>query len=258
MESTAWSPPWDRVSGSSPLVATALHTGSDVRPGLERFLAADEAARRAARDPFAARWAGALVNRVIVRRSRYEIDLDQTRDRAIPVDLEEPAGRPIWRDPPPRAYYEETLALYDRFYDDVAGLLRVVLSRFGSVTLLDLRCRKVEETRGARVWLSTPTPGERHCEAAISTLAHALRDALGPLAPVARPRVRQDGAFLPWVAHRFEPHLHVVSVHLDAPTAPGLEPSPMLGRAVELALRSSVPRLDTGPRERLLRGVAGR
>lgn len=65
------------------LVATAIHAGHDIRPEVSSLLTLDEAARLREEDPFTDRIAACADSRVLVFRSRFEVDLNRGRDDAV-------------------------------------------------------------------------------------------------------------------------------------------------------------------------------
>ena len=70
--------PWD-----GQFVATAIHNGHDVRPDLAAELALPEPDRLREEDPFTDRIGALIPSRVVVNRSRFEVDLNRARDEAI-------------------------------------------------------------------------------------------------------------------------------------------------------------------------------
>ncbi len=67
--------------GSSQLVATAIHAGHDLRPEVAAALALDESTRLREEDPFTDALISPVGARVVVNRSRFEVDLNRARVR---------------------------------------------------------------------------------------------------------------------------------------------------------------------------------
>lgn len=76
-------PPFEIGWSALPLVTVALHAGHDVRPEVAARLAVDDAARRREEDPGTERAVEAGGMAVVVHRSRFEVDLNRPRDRAV-------------------------------------------------------------------------------------------------------------------------------------------------------------------------------
>lgn len=129
---------WTLERGEGPLVAVALHDGHDVRPEVAEALALDEAERLREEDPYTGRWTTIAPTRLVVHRSRFEVDLNRPRHEAVYSG--EAWGRPVWKggDGPPSTVAARSLAQYDAFYRDVEALFREIVDRHGHVVVLDL------------------------------------------------------------------------------------------------------------------------
>jgi N-formylglutamate deformylase len=105
------------------LFVTAIHAGHDLRASIERLIALDEPTRLREEDPYTdvlARIGGVPV---VVHRSRFEVDLNRPRDRAVYRTPEEAWGLRVWRDELPRAEVDASLQQYDAFYAEMARRL---------------------------------------------------------------------------------------------------------------------------------------
>ena len=76
--------------------------------------------------------------RIQVPASRFELDLNRPRDRAVYARPEDCWGLEVWRQPLPDAEIERSLASWDRFHAMVAELLDRLLERWDAVLLIDL------------------------------------------------------------------------------------------------------------------------
>ena len=74
---------WTREIGERPLVAVALHHGHDLRPEVRQFVALSDEERLREEDPYTGRWAELASTRFIVHRSRFEMDLNRPRPKAV-------------------------------------------------------------------------------------------------------------------------------------------------------------------------------
>jgi N-formylglutamate amidohydrolase len=119
-----------------PLVMTAIHAGHDLRPEVADLAMVDEATRRREEDPFTDRFAVAGT-RVTVHRSRFEVDLNRPRNKAVYRAPDDAWGLELWRRPLPPATLERSLAIYDGFYAALADRLDALADR-GPFVVLDL------------------------------------------------------------------------------------------------------------------------
>jgi hypothetical protein len=124
--------------GSGPLVATAIHDGHYVRPEVAAILAIDEETRLREEDPFTGLLTLAVPTRIIGMRSRFEMDLNRPRDKAVYLTPDDAWGLAVWKSPPPRALVERSLAAYDSFYADVRKVLESRIAAYGGFVVLDL------------------------------------------------------------------------------------------------------------------------
>lgn len=119
----------------SEVIATAIHAGHDVRPEVAACMGIDEATRLREEDPYTDRLAALVPSHVLVSRSRFEVDLNRPRDKAIYLEAADSWGIQVWREPCSDALAAGSLAAYDRFYAALDGLLERRARRGGFVVL---------------------------------------------------------------------------------------------------------------------------
>ena len=119
------------------VVATAIHAGHDLRPEVEALSTLDEASRLREEDPFTDRFTAVAGNRVVVHRSRFEVDLNRARADAVYLRPEDAWGLDVCAAPIPADVVERSRSLHDRFYGAMADLLDEVAER-GPFVVLDL------------------------------------------------------------------------------------------------------------------------
>jgi N-formylglutamate deformylase len=129
---------WSIEVGDGPVVATAIHSGHEVRPDIERWLAVSDEDRLREEDPLTGLWTTVGDSSVRVFRSRFEVDLNRPREKAIPASAEDTWGLDVWREPPPREVVTRSLDEYDRFYASIEDLLERLIRDWNSVLVLDL------------------------------------------------------------------------------------------------------------------------
>ena len=129
---------WQVVEGNSPLVATAIHDGHEVRSEVAQRLALSYAERLREEDPHTGRWTGAADTRVVARRSRFEVDLNRPRAKAVYLEPEDAWGLHVWRQRPPAEVIARSLGQYDAFYERVRSIFENLSLRFGRFVVFDI------------------------------------------------------------------------------------------------------------------------
>ncbi|HVS03135.1 MAG TPA: N-formylglutamate amidohydrolase [Thermoanaerobaculia bacterium] len=130
--------PWSWELGEGAVVATAIHSGHELRPEVAARMALDDATRRREEDPFTDRWVAVAPTRLVVHRSRFEVDLNRPRDGAVYRRPADAWGLRVWRSPPPPELVASSLALWDAFHREARAVLAERIARHGRVVVLDL------------------------------------------------------------------------------------------------------------------------
>lgn len=131
-------PHWEESAGDGPIVATALHAGHDVDPDVLQHMAADEATRHRDEDPFTDRWTTVGDHRVVVNRSRFELDLNRPRHAAIYASPGTAWGIEVWRTALPDDLRRGNLLVHDSFYRRMRELIESRLCHHRRIAVLDL------------------------------------------------------------------------------------------------------------------------
>ena len=126
------------IRGNIPLVAAAIHGGHKLRPEIARMMALADADRLREEDPFTAGWTSIAENRLVGSQSRFEVDLNRPREKAVYIHPEDAWGLQIWKEPPTAEVIERSLTVYDAFYDEAHRVFTELESRFGRFVVFDL------------------------------------------------------------------------------------------------------------------------
>ncbi|MFE5407795.1 N-formylglutamate amidohydrolase [Microbacterium sp. NPDC056569] len=119
-------------------IATAIHNGHDVRSELAAELVLPEADRLREEDPCTDEIGALVPARVVVNRSRFEVDLNRAREEAVYRSADEAWGLEIVRDPPlDEDIVAGSLAVYDAFYAELGRRLDAVAER-GPFVMFDV------------------------------------------------------------------------------------------------------------------------
>ena len=131
-------PTWQWGGVVSPLVGAAVHDGHQTRPEiLERFRL-DDAGRLREEDPFTADMARALPRHVVGLHSRFELDLNRERDKAVYRVPEDAWGLDVWKNELEQDHADNSLAVFDAFYAEAKIALEKVRQAFGNFVVYDL------------------------------------------------------------------------------------------------------------------------
>jgi N-formylglutamate deformylase len=116
-------PAWSVVEDGSPVVACAVHAGKNLRPEVQALMALGRRDRLYEEDPYTGDLTEVAGTRLVVHRSRFELDLNRARHLAVYRKSREAWGLRVWRTEPPAPMCQRSLALYDRFYRDLTAIL---------------------------------------------------------------------------------------------------------------------------------------
>lgn len=127
-----------RGDWQSQLVATAIHTGHDLRPEVAELMVLDEDDRFREEDPFTDALGSHVPDQVVVHRSRFEVDLNRPAETAVYATPEQSWGMQVWRDETlPQNVIDRSLAQREEFYSALATRLDEVAAR-GPFVLFDV------------------------------------------------------------------------------------------------------------------------
>lgn len=129
---------WSVVRGRSPLVGTAIHDGHLLRKDLADLVALTPEGRLREEDPFTAMIIEDLANRVVVHRSRFEMDLNRPREGAVYLRPEQAWGLEVWDTVPAPDVVESVLRQHDGYYAMLLELLHGIEREYGRFVLLDM------------------------------------------------------------------------------------------------------------------------
>ena len=129
---------WNLSDGGSRVVTTAIHDGNALRPELLPFITLDEPNRLREEDPFTGRWASISDTCVVGTRSRFEVDLNRPRNKAVYLRPEDAWGLTVYPEGLPDDVLQSSLAEYDSFYDVMHGFFTKQAEAHGTFVVLDL------------------------------------------------------------------------------------------------------------------------
>lgn len=123
---------------SRQIVATAIHTGHDLRPEVAEEMVLDEGTRLREEDPRTDEIGALIPARVVVHRSRFEVDLNRLLEDAVYRTPEDCWDLEVWRSNPlPDDIVRRSQEVYASFYDRLGQRLDEVAAR-GPFVLYDV------------------------------------------------------------------------------------------------------------------------
>ena len=93
---------WEVELGDLPVIGTAIHSGSELRQDCRNLARLSDSERLREEDPFTDMLIEDFPNRIVVHRSRFEVDLNRAREAAVYVRPEQAWGLNVWSSPPER------------------------------------------------------------------------------------------------------------------------------------------------------------
>lgn len=122
---------------TGPIAVAAIHDGHGLRLEVARRIALSAAERLREEDPFTAQWTALAGTRLIGCRSRFEVDLNRSRETAVYQGPADAWGLTVWRQPA-TDLVDGSLEIYDAFYAAAREALSALRDRFGRFVVLDL------------------------------------------------------------------------------------------------------------------------
>ena len=129
---------WRLQKGSSPLVATAIHDGHTLRDEVAEQMALGSADRLREEDPFTGQWTTIVDTQVVGLHSRFEVDLNRPREKAVYLEPADAWGLQVWQERPSSEVVNQSLLQYDLFYAEMRRLFSDLEHRFGHFFVFDL------------------------------------------------------------------------------------------------------------------------
>ncbi len=129
---------WKMHIGDSPIVATAIHDGHQLREDVAGLIALSDKERLREEDPFTGSWTHIAESQIIGLRSRFEVDLNRPREKAVYIKPEDAWGLKVWKSEPPVKLISRSLEEYDAFYNEVFKVFSKLQKKFGRFVVFDL------------------------------------------------------------------------------------------------------------------------
>ena len=241
--------------GSEPILVTAIHAGHGLRQELQQIMRLDEASRLREEDPFTDAWICIADNYVLPQRSRFEVDLNRERDKAVYQTPENAWGLEVWKEPPSSEVIAHSLDEYDAFYTQLGGFLDEMKAEYGHFVVYDLHTynhrRKGPDSapddpqQNPEINLGTGTMDRQYWAPVVDGFIRQLSEFnfLGRHLEVGENIKFRGGKFPRWIHHHYPESACVLSIEvkkffMDEWTGMG---DPVKIQALRQALASTIP-----------------
>lgn len=126
------------IERGGPILAAAVHDGHSIRSELRPYLEIDEETQLREEDPMTGIWACIGDDVFRTTTSRFEVDLNRSRERAVSTKPEDTWGIQVWRELPPEEMIERSLVAHDCFYRLMSDWCERRVRDFGRALVFDI------------------------------------------------------------------------------------------------------------------------
>lgn len=137
MENMVNTQPWTWTDGEGPIVATAIHDGAALDPEVAGKCVLALVERQREEDPYTAAWTEVGDHRLVVDRSRFQVDFNRPRERCVYRTPAEAWGLTVWQGEVSGEQLSVARRLHDQFYAELHTRLAVLAAQ-GPFVVLDL------------------------------------------------------------------------------------------------------------------------
>lgn len=211
---------------NGPVVASGIHNGHSIRENLHGRFKLFDRERLREEDPYTGEMARGFGNYIIVNRSRFEVDLNRSPEKAVYRKPEDAWGLHIWKDPITDGEVEESMKLYHQFYEQTAEKLQEIIDAHGFVIVFDFHSynhrREGPDKPAAKqednpdIDILTTNIALDKWQPVLNRLIKVLQDYPYPDGPLdVREEVRFEGKkshFMQWLLERFGGKAFVPSI----------------------------------------------
>ncbi|MHC4873313.1 MAG: N-formylglutamate amidohydrolase [Planctomycetota bacterium] len=126
-----------KESSTGPIVTSAIHSGNRLRKDIENVILIDEQDRLREEDPFTASWLPIGNTQIEVFHSRFEVDLNRSREKAVYKNPDDAWGLNLWEKDLSKDLIDKSLAEYDLFYSEMHKLFNSIKEKYGFFIVID-------------------------------------------------------------------------------------------------------------------------
>jgi N-formylglutamate amidohydrolase len=171
--------------GQSPLIVTAIHNGHAVRPEVLPYMNLTEEQRLREEDPYTTEWLEISDSTIQVMKSRFEVDINRQREKAIYLKPDDAWGLDIWNKPLPDDIVQGSRDIYDQFYERLKEALDKFLDKHPWAIVYDMHSYNFrregpdqfdDPDANPEINIGTANCNREHWGPVIDQLLHCMRD----------------------------------------------------------------------------------
>jgi N-formylglutamate amidohydrolase len=121
-----------------PIVCTAIHNGHELSEAVKKNLTISEQTQFYEEDPFTEKFTAICNNRIIVDTSRFEVDLNRSREKSVYLKPKDSWGLSVRKNPPSKEVLMESYRKYEGFYRIVKLHFLEMEKKFGTFFVYDI------------------------------------------------------------------------------------------------------------------------
>ncbi|MEO8071668.1 MAG: N-formylglutamate amidohydrolase [Acidobacteriota bacterium] len=129
---------WTIKKGESPLIATAVHDGHNLRNEVAAIMKLSERDRLREEDPYTRSWVDVADTQIVALRSRFEVDLNRPREKAVYVTPDDCWGLDVWKERPSTEIIGNSLEEYDAYYSLIKEIFTETREKHGKFVVYDI------------------------------------------------------------------------------------------------------------------------
>ncbi|NGM62204.1 N-formylglutamate amidohydrolase [Sphingobacterium sp. SGG-5] len=122
----------------SPFWAFAIHDGHHIHPEIEPYLAIDEETRLREEDPYTAILAELPFNRFVSATSRFQLDINRSKQDAIYLQPEQAWGLKVWENGLPQKWVDRLYTSYDDIFRSIDTAIQETIDKYGYFVVYDI------------------------------------------------------------------------------------------------------------------------
>ncbi|MEO7446079.1 MAG: N-formylglutamate amidohydrolase [Ferruginibacter sp.] len=126
------------TTGSTPIVATAIHDGHHTREELNEHFNLSDEERLREEDPYTAEWLTVTDSNIIMHHSRFETDVNRSPEKAIYLKPEDAWGLQVWKNDLSPEAEKNCRTLYNNFYTETGKYFDELFTKFDKIVVYDM------------------------------------------------------------------------------------------------------------------------
>ena len=123
---------------SSPIIVAAVHDGHNIREELAEYVTLSDNSRLREEDPYTGKWLPISKNTITTETSRFEVDLNRPREKAVYLKPDDSWGLKVWKEEIPDDIYKRSLKKYSEFYSQLEKEIKNHLKHNKIIVVYDI------------------------------------------------------------------------------------------------------------------------